>query len=135
MKRAAVLGALWVGVVLAFGTTGAWAQDPTKVAPSMYKQIFENERVRVLQVVFEPGESIPVHSHPDHLAYAETAGKLRISPVGGSPSETDLTPGQVLFIKAESHSATNVGSTEIRVLVVELKEPAPVQPKAAPAKK
>ena len=40
----------------------------------------------------------------------------------------DLTPGQAVWINAESHAAENIGTTDIKLLVVELKEPAPVVP-------
>jgi quercetin dioxygenase-like cupin family protein len=99
------------------------AQDPLKVAPTMYKLLFENDRVRVMEVTFKPGETIAPHSHPDHFVYVVTGGKIKIT-AGDQVTDGDLTPGQVLWIGAETHSAVNTGSTEIRLAVTELKEPA-----------
>jgi len=102
----------------------ATAQDPLKVAPDMYKLVFENDRVRVMEVVFAPGSKIEKHSHPDHFGYVLSAGKLRISRPAGDPTDADLKVGEVLWIPAETHWGENTGETEIRVLVTELKEPA-----------
>lgn len=109
------------------------AQDPVKVGPNIYKQVFENERVRVCDVKFKPGDKIAQHSHPDHFIYVLDPGKLRISKPDGTSSEADFQVGQVVWIAAETHWAENIGSTEVHALVVELKEPARVKP--APKKK
>ena len=101
------------------GTAGA--QDPAKVGPGIYKCTFENERARLCEIRFKPGESIPVHSHPDHIVYVLTAGKLRITPAGGAPADAELKVGQVLWIPAEAHSAVNVGPGDLRAVVIELK--------------
>ena len=114
------------------------AQDPLAVAPHMYKLLFENERVRVMEVTFNPGDSIMPHSHPDHHVYVVTGGKLRISKPGGTSADADLKPGDVLYIAAETHWAKNTGTTPIRLVVNELKEPRPPvkeEPKKAEEKK
>ena len=51
------------------------AEDPLAVAPKMYKRLFENERVRVMEVTFEPGDKIAKHSHPDHFVTVLEPGK------------------------------------------------------------
>ncbi len=119
-------------VVLVMGSAVALrAEDPLKVAPDMYSLIYENNRVRVMQVVFKPGQSIAKHSHPDHFVYVLEGGKLNISHPDGTSGDNDLKVGQVIWIPAETHWAKNVGPTQIRLLVSELKEGAP---KAAAAK-
>jgi beta-alanine degradation protein BauB len=118
MKKA--LQAVVVGIVLASGVSVVRADDPIKVAPDMYTLVFENPRVRVMQVVFKPGQSIKKHSHPDHYVYVLSGGQLEISKDEGK-NVADLTTGQVIWIPAETHWAKNVGSTEIKLLVNELK--------------
>lgn len=123
MRSALTKGLLWIAVMSGVASTGILAQDPVKVGPDIYNCIFENERVRVCEATFKPGAKIGTHSHPDHVVYALTAGKVRITSADG-PHDVELKPGQVTWIKAESHSAVNVGTTEVRLLVTELKEPA-----------
>jgi quercetin dioxygenase-like cupin family protein len=102
----------------------AAAQDPAKVAPDNYKCTFENDRVRVCEVTIKPGAKIPMHSHPDHFAYTLAPGKLRITRADGTSTDADLAAGAVVWIPAETHQGQNTGATEIKVVVVELKEPA-----------
>ena len=46
----------------------ALAQDPVAVAPGQYKVEFEDDDVRVLRVVYAPGEKSAMHEHPDSVA-------------------------------------------------------------------
>jgi quercetin dioxygenase-like cupin family protein len=100
----------------------AFPQDPAQVGSNIYKQLFENERVRVLEVRFKPGESIAMHSHPDHVVYVLGADRLKLSYPGGRSVEVELEDGKTLWIPAETHAAENVGPTDAHSLVVELKE-------------
>ena len=120
---AAALISLSAGVVIA--ETTRKADDPLTVAPDMYKLLFENDRVRVMEVTFQPGQKIAKHSHPDHYVYVAEGGLLKISKPDGSNVDANLTPGQIVWIPAETHWATNGGKTKIRLIVNELKEPKP----------
>lgn len=103
----------------------ASAQDPAAVAPETYKQTFDNERVRVFEVTFKKGASVAMHSHPDHVAYVVTGGKLEMTLADGTKHLIEAKPGQTIFLPAEAHSTRNVGSGNVRVIVTELKEAAP----------
>jgi beta-alanine degradation protein BauB len=110
-------------VLLALVVAGtATAQDPLKVGPNIYKKILENDRVRMLVVTFAPGDSIAMHSHPDHAVYAVTGGKLRVTTSDGKTQVADLKAGDPIWFPAVSHAAKNIGTTPLKLLVVELKE-------------
>ena len=115
----------YAGMILllsVFAVRGTWAQDPLEVAPDLYKFDFENDRVRVMEVHFKPGDKIAPHSHPDHFVYVLEPGKIKIShPNETAPQEVELTKGQVVWVDAETHWAENIGTTDVRLLVVELK--------------
>ncbi|MCI4567277.1 cupin domain-containing protein [Lysobacter sp. CFH 32150] len=100
----------------------AQAQDPAVVAPDFYKCTFENEHARLCEVSFKPGATIPSHSHPQHLVYAVTSGKIRIFKANAEPTDVELVPGQVLWIPAETHHGTNTGDAELKLLVVEFRD-------------
>lgn len=106
----------------------AAAQDPVEVGPNIYHVVFENERVRVSEITFQPGDSIPMHSHPDHLLYVLTPGTLKLAYPDGTTKDFEGTPGQVVWTNAESHEGQNIGTTEFRALVVELKPLPSAQP-------
>ena len=111
--------------LFSLATGYAYAQDPVAVAPGKYKLLFENERVRVLEVQIAPGETVPTHSHPDHAGYSATACTLTITGSDGKAQEVSMKEGEALWLKAEAHSAVNTGKTHCRIAVFELKEPAP----------
>ena len=102
------------------GSKKASPQDPMVVGPTIYKLLLENERVRVMEVRFQPGEKIASHTHPDHVVVVTSAGKLAITNSEGT-QELDAKVGDAFFIPAETHSAQNVGTTEFVCVVTELK--------------
>jgi quercetin dioxygenase-like cupin family protein len=97
-----------------------WA-DPSKVASNVYNMVLENDRVRVFDVRFKPGAKAVMHGHPEHVVYILNDGKLKLAFPDGSEQEIPIKAGQALFMPAGPHETTNVGATEVRNLVVELK--------------
>ena len=97
------------------------AQDAAKVAPHIYKVLFENERLRLLDVRMKPGDASDQHSHPGYLLYALEGGKVKLTDAAGQSAEVDIQAGDAMWREAEEHSAQNMGTTELRALFVELK--------------
>ncbi len=124
MTRSAALWTVVASTSLLPAAMPARAQDPVKVGPTIYKTVFENDAVRLCSLTFKPGEKIAMHSHPDHLVYILTEGKLKLSYPDGKTQDLDGKPGAANWIKAESHAAENVGKADFRGIVVELKKPA-----------
>lgn len=75
----------------------------------------ENDRVRVLDVLFKPNDKAVMHSHPDHVAYVLKGGKLKLT--SSRTDVLDLKTGQAIFLKAQSHDAENIGKTDVDLLV------------------
>ncbi len=95
--------------------------DPLSAASNVYKFLNENDRVRVLEVVFKPGDVAKMHHHPDHVAYAISGGRMSLTSEGKT-QEMDIETGSVMFLNAQDHEAKNIGSTTLDLLVVELKK-------------
>jgi quercetin dioxygenase-like cupin family protein len=119
-----------VGVSLA---QEAASTDPMVVAPDNYELRFENDRVRVMEFTIAPGGKIAMHSHPDHIAVFLTDGKIVLSYPDGTSKEMEGKVGDAAWIPAETHVGENPGTTEIKGLVIELKEPASVVAKTEEA--
>lgn len=100
-------------------------KDPLKLAPNIYSLLFENERVRVADIHFKPGDKIAMHSHPDHILYILSEGKIKLTYPDGNFKEVEAEPGRVMWSNAESHASENVGTTEFHAVIVELKEEKP----------
>ncbi len=123
MNRRWMVGVLGGLVGMSVIMSVAQAQDPVEVGPDVYKVLFENERVRVCEAHFTPGQSIAMHSHPDHFVYVISPGTLRLTYPDGRTNEVEAKAGEVMWIAAETHAGQNIGSTDVRLLVTELKEP------------
>jgi len=95
--------------------------DPMKVASNVYKFLNENDRVRVLEVYFKPRDVAKMHHHPEHVVYVVKGGKLRLTSEGKT-QDMDLTAGSVIFLNEQNHEAANVGSSDIDLIVFELKK-------------
>ena len=96
--------------------------DALQAASNVYKLKMETDRVRVFDARFKPGEKAAMHSHPDHIVYILNDGKLKLTPLKGKTQELDLKAGQAIWMDATSHTAENLGKTDVHLLVVELKE-------------
>ena len=116
-----------------FAGKDALAQDPVKVGPKIYKVLLENERIRVCEARFHVGDSIPMHSHPDHSVYVQSGGTLEVTGSDGKSQPLELKAGEVLWLPAQAHKGKNIGKSEVVLIVSELKEPAP-KPAATPQK-
>jgi hypothetical protein len=102
--------------------------DAMTAAPDHHELLLENDRVRVLDSVVQPGESTPIHTHrwpavlyiigsSDFVRKDGTGNIIFDSRTGGKPR-----PGTAVWSgPLEPHFVTNVGDGEIRVVSVELK--------------
>ena len=114
MKQSRILAAGAAGVMLCVAVP-AIADD---------KVIFENDRVRVLEVNYAPGTTHEMHSHPDHVIYALGDAKVRMTGEDGKSAEVEIKKGGTRWQPAVTHKTENIGTTPISVVLVELKEPA-----------
>jgi len=98
------------------------SDDPTESNPDLYRVLFENERVRVLEYRDVPGDRTTPHSHPDSVmvTLADFDRKLM---TGDQEREVSLTAGRATWMPAQSHAGENVGTTPSHSIFVELKEP------------
>jgi beta-alanine degradation protein BauB len=109
-------------VVIAFLSLSALAQDVAKVNPNTVTVKVDNERVRVIEAVLEPGAKENQHSHPASIVYVLSTGTIRNHTADGKVTEATLKAGDVLYREPLTHWAENIGKTTIRLLLVELKD-------------
>jgi beta-alanine degradation protein BauB len=102
---------------------GASGQDAVRVAPHVYSVLFENDRVRVLDVRMKPGEKSAMHSHPAYVVYVlDAAAKVKLTSSDGQSAQVELKPGGVMWREPETHAAENSGSSNLHAVFVELKK-------------
>src|SRR3954453_11244814 len=98
------------------------SSDPTVTDPDLYKVIFENDRVRVLEYRDSPGDRTTPHSHPDSVMYTLTSFQRRVSVDGTESRDVHIEAGGAGWLPAQQHSGHNIGDTTTHVIFVELKE-------------
>lgn len=111
------------GLLVLAGARVAPAQDPAVVNAKTVQVKLENDRVRVLEAILQPGEKEQVHSHPAYVTYVIAGGTVRNHIADGKTAETVLKTGDVLYRDPVTHWAENIGTTPIHLILVELKSP------------
>lgn len=100
--------------------------DPTVTDPTLYKVIFENDRVRVLEYRDNPGDRTNVHRHPDSVMVTLSAFRRCVT-AGDRSVEVELRAGEARWLGAQEHSGENIGDGVTHSVFIELKEP-PARP-------
>ena len=95
--------------------------DPVVTDPDLYRILWENDRVRVLEYRDAPGDATHLHAHPDSVMITLSPFE-RVITAGDRNVPVQLEAGQVSWLEAQSHSGRNVGQTQTRAVFVELKE-------------
>ena len=114
-------------------TNAAWPWpdnlDALQAAAEYHHLIFENARVRVLEVRIAPGQTVPVHTHrwPSVVQTQQLGAFVRRDGEGHVTFDSrngpqDAAPAVQWLEPLPPHSVENVGSQEIRLFTVELKE-------------
>lgn len=104
-------------------STAIWvlAQDRKVVDPSM-RVLLENDRVRVQEHYLRPGQKIGMHSHPDKVIYAINDWKVRETYPDGTSRVVEGKAGTAVWGTAKTHAVENIGTTDVRNIIIELKE-------------
>ena len=95
--------------------------DPVVTNPDLYKVVFENERVRVLEYRDQPGDQTTHHEHPDSVMYTLSSFRRRLITDDGH-RDVELPAGKTGWLPAQRHSGHNIGDTPSHAIFVELKE-------------
>ncbi len=89
--------------------------------------LFENERIRVWQMVLQPGEESPHHRHEaDYVFVYTTPSRITAFLEGQEPSTSDFDDGFVQYTEVgpgTTHRIRNSGPVEHRQILVEIKGP------------
>src|SRR4051794_24275084 len=111
-------------------SNAAWPAglDALTAAPENHKLLSENDRVRVLDTIIQPGQTTPLHSHQWPAAvYAISVSHFIRRDQNGSVTLDSRNvplpaPGEALWIQPlPPHTLENIGETEIRFIAIEIK--------------
>ncbi len=96
--------------------------NPELVSPDVYRVLFEDESVKVIEVEHEPGESDDFHGHHPMTWYAVQGGTLEMTAEDGSVNVVEIKTGQVgRPLQGQIHKAKNIGDTKFKAILIEEK--------------
>ena len=122
MKRIYILISVLLVTGFVRGDAGVRrAQDPLVVNSKSIALKLENSRVRVLEATLKPGAKEAIHSHPAYVIYVIEGGKVRTHGADGTVTEAEFRSGDVIYRDPVTHWAENIGTTLVRLELVELK--------------
>jgi len=96
--------------------------DPTVVDADHYAIELENDAVRVLRIVYGPGEESVMHFHPDSVAIFVTDHLVEMGLPDGSTQELAASAGDAMWVPAGQHLPRNIAESPVEVVLVELRQ-------------
>jgi quercetin dioxygenase-like cupin family protein len=122
--------ALAVAVLSLCAVLNSTAQSPVPVANEPRHHLkFENDYVRVFDVLVPPGDATLFHLHSNDYAFVSIGdATLKAQASGSQPGDLILKDGEARFTKGPiTHRVTNVAGAPFRNITIEiLKSPGPV---------
>ena len=97
----------------------------TDAALARHSLLLEDDRTRITQWVFAPGDQTGWHSHRfDYVTVQQSGGALLLQGADGSEKQVDYEDGRAVAWTAPiEHNAINISTVEVRVLEIEYKAP------------
>ena len=85
--------------------------------------LLENERVKIWEMLLEPGESSDLHQHTmDYVLCILEGTSIDADPPNGKTLQFRVEPGKVFYVKRGGiERAVNRSDTRFREIVIELK--------------
>jgi quercetin dioxygenase-like cupin family protein len=125
-----------LATILACGAAQIVAQQAARPAANLpppfpragAKQLLDNDRVTVWDVVWPKGQPTALHRHPYALAgvYLERGTRV-ITDADGAKRNVSNEPGSVTFqLKGLTHVEEGTSDTPLHAIVIELKQDAPI---------
>ena len=113
-------------IALAFACAGCkTTSSAQKAKPAVYKIVFENDKVRIIE--YQTGSEKDIcgygmHTHPAHAFIMKTDAKLRVVVSDGKESFENAKAGDVGWEPAEEHICQNLSGNNAACYVIEIKD-------------
>lgn len=91
---------------------------------STTKVLIDNDKVRVFEVTYKPGDASPNVARPARVIRTLKGGTLESTYADGKKEKRETKAGEVIFREASTpYTPKNVGKSDVVLFVVYLKEP------------
>jgi hypothetical protein len=100
------------------------AVHPTPSGNVGTRLLLENDRVKIWEMVLEPGASSELHRHDlDYVLCILEGTSVDADPPAGATVHASVRPGQVFYVKrGGAERAVNRSAGRFREIIVELKD-------------
>ena len=100
------------------------AMDSYNIGGDAIKKLGDTLGIKMYEFTIKPGETVALHTHPDHTAYVLQGGKaaLYIKAMGRQDT-IDFPTGMAIIGGPLTDSGTNIGKTPIKFLVTDIYRP------------
>lgn len=95
------------------------SRDASQLDSEHSEVVFENEHVRIIEVMLGAGESQPMHEGINRLIYSLTGYRLNYSSDQMDTKETEMEAGEAHWHTADAHAVENIGETPAHYLIFE----------------
>lgn len=117
---------LLMAFVLAFYTSAVMAGDlpgAHEASSDVYKIIAEDDDIRLVRAIWQPGQKDEWHSHPKMAVYfVEDCPNIRLHFPEGKTKDVSLKAGKFKINKpVKSHALENFGDSSCELIYVEVK--------------
>jgi quercetin dioxygenase-like cupin family protein len=110
------------------------AIDPLLVGAAFTKKLADTLGIKMFELTLKPGDSLPMHSHPDHAGYLMDTSTGVLYVPGQNKADTGSgLPGTGWIHGPFTDAAKNIGKTTIRLLEVAVHRPRGVEMPKSPA--
>jgi quercetin dioxygenase-like cupin family protein len=100
------------------------AMDPLKVEAAVISRVLgDTLNVKFYELIIKPGDTVGLHSHPDHLVYVVDGGFVELKDKDGKAQAVEFKTGMGLMTGPETHAGKNTGTTTIKLLVADIYRP------------
>ena len=120
MNAATIFGAAAISICLAAGTVHAQDKGKAKETAPTTKVVLENDKVRIAETTFKPGEVSRVNRRP-RANYFLTNGTLERTDKDGKKTVVERKAGTAIWLEADSDVVRNVGKTTLVLISVQVK--------------
>ena len=105
--------------------SSAVAQEKAAQAAAKPNVLLENDKVRIVEFQYRPGDESPNGARPARVIRALTAGTLMRTYADGKTEKDEYKTGEVKYFGADpaENKLKNLGKTDVVLFVVFLKEP------------
>lgn len=99
------------------------AMDPLTVGAAFSKKLGDTLNMKLYEVAIKPGDSVAIHTHPDHSFYVLQGGKIEVTFQGQGKIIMDLKPGMGWIGGPVTDFGKNIGNTTIKWVETDVYRP------------